>query len=100
MKWTFDAVDLGRELRQGVELRLGLAPVVVGGPISGELLNRRQLHALRPIFDKLFGGQARRLDAAAQVGQCLFRNVDLERTDLGCGLDSCHGHLSIVGLTP
>ena len=44
-----DAVDLGRELRQGVELRLGLAPVVVVLPVVRELVQRRQLHALRPI---------------------------------------------------
>src|SRR2546425_8799170 len=51
------AVDLGRELGQGVELRLGLAPVVVGLPVARELLNRRQLHALRPICDHLPEGR-------------------------------------------
>ena len=50
-----DPVDLGRELRQRVEPRLALAPVVVGRPVAGELLQRRQLHALRPIRDELLG---------------------------------------------
>ena len=94
------AVDLGRELRQRVQLRLGLAPVVVGRPVARELLHRRQLHALRPIFDELLAGPARRGDAAAQVGERLIGNVEVERTDVGCGLDSCHAHLPVVGSTP
>jgi hypothetical protein len=80
------AVDLDRKLGQGVELRLGLAPVVVGLPVARELLNRRQLHALRPICDQLLGGQARRGDLAAQLGERLFGSVDVEWTDVGGGL--------------
>ena len=34
-------VDLGRELRQRVEFRLACAPVVIGGPVAGQLLNGR-----------------------------------------------------------
>ena len=40
-------VDLGDELRQGVEPRLALAPVVVRRPVARERLRRRELHALR-----------------------------------------------------
>ena len=40
-------IDLGDELRQGVQFRLALAPVVFRRPIARELLNRRELHALR-----------------------------------------------------
>ena len=40
-------IDLGDELRQGVQPRLALAPVVFRRPIARELLNRRELHALR-----------------------------------------------------
>ena len=50
-------VDLGRELRQRVEPCLGLAPVVVGRPVARQLLDRRQLHALRPIGDELLARQ-------------------------------------------
>ena len=62
-----DPVDLGRELRQRVQPRLARAPVVVGRPVAGELLQRRQLHALRAICDELLAGPARRRDAPAQV---------------------------------
>ena len=41
-----DPVDLGRELGQRVQSRLGPAPVVLGRPVAGERLQRRQLHAL------------------------------------------------------
>jgi hypothetical protein len=62
-----DPVDLGRELGERVELRLGLAPVVVSRPVARELLQRRQLHALRPICDELLAGPPRRGDPAAEV---------------------------------
>src|SRR5207245_3107357 len=66
------AVDLGRELRERVELRLGLAPVVVGRPVARELLQGRQLYALRPICDEFLTGPARRCDAPAQLVDLLL----------------------------
>ena len=54
-------VDLGLELRQRVESRLTPAPVVLGRPVAGELLHRRQLHALRPIGDEFLGRPASRM---------------------------------------
>ena len=44
-------IDLGHELRQGVQSRLALAPIVIRRPIARELLHRRELHALRFIRD-------------------------------------------------
>ena len=41
-----DAVDVGYELRQRLQLRLALAPVVVRRPIAREFLDRRELHTL------------------------------------------------------
>jgi hypothetical protein len=41
-----EAVELGRVLRQRVQLRLDLAPVVLGCPVGREVLHRRELHAL------------------------------------------------------
>ena len=38
-----DAVDRRHELRQGVELGLGLSPVVAGAPILDERLELREL---------------------------------------------------------
>ena len=43
------AVDLGEELRKGIELGLGLPPVVVRLPVAHELLDLRLLRALRSI---------------------------------------------------
>ena len=86
MKWISDPVDLGGELRKCVELRLGLAPVVVGRPVAGEFLHRRQLHALRSVCDELLAGPARRLDPASQLSELLFGNLDLEWTYVDGGL--------------
>ena len=93
-----DPVDLGRELRQRVELRLGLAPVVVGRPVARELLQCPQLYALRPICNQLVGGPARLRDAPPQVVDLLFWNLDVKRTDLGSGLDGgTHKNLLAAG---
>jgi hypothetical protein len=85
-----EPVDLGLELRQRVQLRLDLAPVVLGLPVPRELLQHRKLHALRRIPDGLPLGPARRRDAPAEVGQYLFGHVDLEGADLGCAHGRCH----------
>ena len=76
-----EAVDLGDELRQGVQLRLALAPVVVRRPVARELLHRRELHALRLVRDRLLVGPARRRDAAVQVGERLVGEFDVEGAD-------------------
>jgi len=44
-------VDLGDELRERVQFRLAFAPIVIGPPITREVLSRRELHALRCIGD-------------------------------------------------
>jgi hypothetical protein len=80
-------VDLRRELRERVQPRLGPAPVVLGLPVPCELPQRRELHALRSIRDQLRGGPARRGDAPAQIDDLLLRNLDLERPNLGRGVD-------------
>ena len=58
-------VDLGLELRQRVQPRLAPAPVVLRRPVAGELLDRRQLHALRSVRDELTAWQAGGCDAAS-----------------------------------
>ena len=63
-------IDLGDELRQGVQSRLDLAPVVFCRPIARERLNRRELYALRCIRDRFpFRPLRRDLNAPAQFGQ-------------------------------
>jgi hypothetical protein len=48
-----DVIDCCLELRQGIELVLGLTPVVARSPIARQLLEFCELHALRPIIDCL-----------------------------------------------
>ena len=91
-----DAVDLGGELRQGVQPRLAPAPVVLARPVAGELQQHRPLHPLRSVGHELLGGPARRLDAAAQVVDLRFGNLDLEGR--GRGVDG-GGHDASVSAT-
>jgi hypothetical protein len=76
------AVDRGRELRQRVEPRLALAPVVVLRPVARELLQRRALDALGAIPDELLRGPSRRRDPLAELGDLRLRDVHSKRPDL------------------
>src|ERR1700689_2963384 len=76
-----EAVDLGHELRQRVELRLALPPVVVRPPIARDFLDRGELYALGVVQDGLTIGPARRRDAPAEIDQRILWNVNLERPD-------------------
>jgi hypothetical protein len=92
-------VDLGDELRQGVQLRLALAPVVLRRPVAREFWNHRQRHTLRLIRDGLFLGPVRGRYASTEVVQHLVGDVDVEGTNLAGGLDcATHDDLSsLVG---
>ena len=76
-------IDLGDELRQGVQLRLALAPIVVCRPIAREFLHRRQRHALRFIRDRFPIRPPCRVDAPAQFGEFCFWNIHMKRTNIG-----------------
>src|SRR5207244_13355931 len=76
-------IDVGDEIRDGVYLRLGFAPVVVGAPIPREFMHRRGLNALRCIVDRFILGPLRRLDAPTQIGKLGFGNTPMKRTYLG-----------------
>src|SRR5258708_33907330 len=76
-----ESVDLGDEVRQGFQLRLALAPIVLCRPISREFLNRRELDALRSIGDGFLVGPTCRLHTPAEVDEISLGNVDTEGTD-------------------
>ena len=82
-------VDLGDEVRQGVEPRLHLAPVVVRRPILRELLHRRELHALRIVRDGLLVRPAGRRDAPAQIVELILGRGKLEGSELGYRTGRC-----------
>src|SRR5262249_28417304 len=76
-----DPVDLGDEVRQGVEPRLDLAPVVVGLPVTHEVPQHRERYALAVVVDRLLVRPARGSQTSFEVGEVGFRNVDAERAD-------------------
>ena len=82
-------VDLGLELRQGVQSRLAPAPVVLGRPVARQVLYRRQLHTLRPIGDEFPRRPAGRVDTAAQLVDLALRYFDSERPDRALRARSC-----------
>src|SRR5688500_1007222 len=80
-------IDLGDEVRQSLQPRLALAPVVLLGPVARERLHHREARALRLILDGLLFRPARGGDALAEVDELFFRNVDVEGADVCCGVD-------------
>jgi hypothetical protein len=81
IKVDVQPVDPGGELLERVQFRLALPPVVIGRPVAGQFLQRRQLHALRPVGDEFLGRPARRGDALAKVGDRFVWNLGPEGTD-------------------
>src|SRR5262249_61928172 len=79
---NLEPVDRRGELRQGVELRLDLAPVVLVLPVARERLQYLRLHALRRIVDEFRAGPACRGDAPAQVRELRGGTVDVKGTDV------------------
>ena len=77
------AINLSDELWQCVQSRLDLAPVVIGCPITGELLHRSELHALRRVRHEFARRPFRCLYALAQFGKFSFRNVNMKGADGG-----------------
>src|SRR5882762_3396397 len=74
-------IDLGDELRQGVQFRLALAPIVFCPPVARECLNRRELHALRRIRDCFPFRPLGCVDAPPQFGKLRFRKIRLKRAN-------------------
>ena len=74
-------VDFGHELRQRVEPSFDFPPVVVGRPITRDILHRSELHTLGFVVDRLLVRPARRGDAAAKIAEFVFCDVDAERTN-------------------
>jgi hypothetical protein len=73
-----EPIDLGHEVREGVQLRLARTPIVIRRPIARECLSRRQLHALRCIRDRFPLRPLCRVYAPAQFGKFRFRHVEAE----------------------
>jgi len=74
-------IDLGDEIRQGVQFRLALAPIVFCPPVARECLNRRELHALRRIRDCFPFRPLGCVDAPPQFGKLRFRKIRLKRAN-------------------
>ncbi len=85
-----EPIDLGQELRQGVQFGFDLAPVIICRPIARQCLHRGELYSLRRICNRFSFRPFRRIDAPAQFGQFGFRYVHMERAN-GCLVSSLFG---------
>jgi hypothetical protein len=81
-----DAVDLGRELRQGIELCRDAPEVVLGAPIPASACAVASCTPCE-LLDKLLRRPTRGGDASTQVVHLVLRDLDTERPDLDRGFD-------------
>src|SRR6185295_239206 len=79
-KVDVETIDVCDELRIRIEFRLGLPPVVILFPIVGEFLHRRELDALRRIFNQFLLRPLGCRDPPAQILETILRYVDVEWT--------------------
>src|SRR5882762_11429612 len=77
-------IDLGDEIRQGVQSCLALAPVVVRAPIARECLTGRELYALRCVRDRFPFRPLCRVYTPAQFGKFCFRKIHIKWTKCIC----------------
>jgi hypothetical protein len=76
-----EPVDPGDELRHAIEPCLDLAPVVLRLPVTRDLLERGELHALRLVGDDLPVGPARGRQPPPQVDERRLGDLDAEWPD-------------------
>src|ERR1700678_1054433 len=84
-KMNVEPVDRGHKLWQRIQLRLALAPVVIGCPIACEFAHRLELRALRFVAHRLPLRPLGRGDATAKVCEHLIGNIEMEGADFMCG---------------
>jgi hypothetical protein len=87
-----ETIDFGDEVRQGIQRRLALAPVVVRPPIAREFLDRLERDALRIVADRLALGPPGRGYPSAQLSQVGVRKAHLKRANSGLFCSSSSGH--------
>src|SRR5436190_21000862 len=76
------SIDLGDELREGIQSGLALAPVIFRSPVVREPLDRRELYSLGCICNRFSFRPLCRVDAPAQFGEFCFGNSShLKRTN-------------------
>jgi hypothetical protein len=88
-KVDVEPVDLGDELRQGVEAGFDLSPVIVSLPVAHEVLQHRERYALRVVGDRFLLRPPRCRQTLLKVDEISLGNIDAERTDRFVGRRLC-----------
>jgi hypothetical protein len=75
-------IDVGDELRESVQLRFRLSPIVIRRPVARQALHCRKRHTLRLVGDRFLLGPPCRSDPAAQLFDRFLRHMNFwERAD-------------------
>jgi hypothetical protein len=75
-------IDVDQVLRPAVQPVLCRAPVILGPPVSAQLLKIMKGYSLRPIWDCRRLGPARLYQPPAKIEQMVFWDSDLEGPDI------------------
>ena len=78
-----ETIEFGDEVRQSVQFRLALAPIVIRPLIAREVLHSRELHALCGIGDRFSFRPIGRVDPPAQFGKLRLWNIHLRKRTNG-----------------
>lgn len=93
-------VDFGDELVEAVERRFACPPVVLVGPVGGQVAGVSQRNALAPVVHTLGFGPAGARQTGLQIIQNVVGNVDAKRPHLfivPSGAPESSGNLFLVG---
>jgi len=93
------SVDGRLELREGVQFRLALAPVIIRRPMANECLKLSERRALRLIGDRLLVGPPGRCEAPAKIDELFLRDLHFERPDVIWHVRECRTHWEQAGRT-
>ena len=77
-----EPVDLGLELREAIEARLALAPIVLPRPVAADVLDPGERRALAPVVDQLGLRPARASQPVLQVGEDVVADGDAKGLDV------------------
>jgi hypothetical protein len=77
-----EALDLGEEMVEPVEIRLGGIPVKTGAPVLRELLQIGEFDAAKPPSWRDFVGPARSVEPIVEVVELVLRQLNREWSDV------------------
>lgn len=76
-----DPINRGNEFRQGIQLLLGLTPIILASPVANQFLDTLELDALGDIADSLLIRPTRVRDPLAKIVELRLRDMNFKRAN-------------------